>query len=124
MSYIIYIMSAIYQDWEPVVIRSKNAVDAQKKDAHHTAAKPAGNKEFKRLNNEELPALNKITHAQAQAISTARNALKLKQVDLARKLGIQEKIIKEYENCSVVNFSPKLFKSILKALNVDPKAYI
>ena len=45
-------MSAIYQDWEPVVIRSKNAVDAQKKDAHHTAAKPAGNKEFKRLNNE------------------------------------------------------------------------
>ena len=117
-------MSAIYQDWEPVVIRSKHSVDAQKKVAYHTASKPVGNKEFQRLDNEELPALNKITHAQAQAISTARNALKLKQVELARKLGIQEKIIKEYENCSVVNFSPKLYKSILKALNVDPKAYI
>jgi ribosome-binding protein aMBF1 (putative translation factor) len=117
-------MSAIYQDWKPVVIRSKNAVDAQKKDAYHTVAKPAGNKEFQRLNNEELPALNKITHAQAQAISTARNALNLKQVDLARKLGIQEKIIKEYENCSVANFSPILYKRILKVLNVDPKEYI
>ena len=117
-------MNAIYQDWNPVVIRSKNSVNAQKKDAHHTAAKPMGNKEFLRLNNEELPALNKITHAQAQAISTARNALKWKQVDLARKLGIQEKIIKEYENCSVANFSPILYKRILKALNVDPTAYI
>ena len=117
-------MSAIYQDWEPVVIRSTNSITAQKKDAHHTAVKPAGNKEFQRLNNEELPALNKITHAQAQAISTARNALKWKQVDLARKLGIQEKIIKEYENCTVANFSPILYKRILKALNVDPKAYI
>ena len=117
-------MSAIYQDWNPVVIRSKNSVNAQKKDAHHTAAKPMGNKEFQRLNNEELPALNKITHSQAQAISTARNALNLKQVDLARKLGIQEKIIKEYENCSVANFSPILYKRILKVLNVDPKEYI
>jgi ribosome-binding protein aMBF1 (putative translation factor) len=59
-----------------------------------------------------------------QAISTARNALKWKQVDLARKLGIQEKIIKEYENCTVANFSPILYKRILKVLNVDPKAYI
>jgi len=117
-------MSAIYQDWEPVVIRSINSVNAQKKDAHHTAAKPAGNKEFQRLNNEELPALNKITHKRAQAISTARNALNLKQVDLARKLGIQEKIIKDYENCTVANFSPILYKRILKTLNIDPKVYI
>jgi hypothetical protein len=51
-------MSAIYQDWEPVVIRSTNSITAQKKDAHHTAVKPAGNKEFQRLNNEELPALH------------------------------------------------------------------
>jgi len=117
-------MSTPYQDWDPVVIKSKNAVNAQKKDAHHTTAKPVGNKEFQRLNNEELPALHKITHAQAQAISTARNACNLKQIDLARKLGIQEKIIKEYENCSVANFSPMLYKRILKVLNVDPKLYI
>jgi hypothetical protein len=36
-------------------------------------------------------------------------------------LGIQEKIIKEYENCSVTNFSPLLYKRILTVLKVDPK---
>ena len=114
-------MNAHYQDWEPVVIRSKGA-KAAKAAAQHTIAKPAGNKEFQRLNNEDIPKLNKITHEQSLAISTARNALGLKQIDLARKLGIQEKIIKEYENGSVANFSPVLYKRILRSLNIDPKS--
>jgi ribosome-binding protein aMBF1 (putative translation factor) len=114
-------MNAHYQDWEPVVIRSKSAANTAAA-AHHTTAKPAGNKEFQRLNNEEIPKLNKITHEQSLAISTARNALGLKQIDLARKLGIQEKIIKEYENGSVANFSPVLYKRILRSLNIDPKS--
>ena len=37
-------MNSSYQDWEPVVIRSKNAVNAQKKDAYNTTEKPMGNK--------------------------------------------------------------------------------
>jgi ribosome-binding protein aMBF1 (putative translation factor) len=117
-------MNNCYQDWEPVVIRNKNSVKAQNKEIYHTTAKPMGNKEFKRLNTEELPVLNKITLEQAQAISTARNAKNWKQIDLARALGIQDKIIKEYENCSVTNFSPMLYKRILRVLNVDPKQYI
>ena len=64
------------------------------------------------------------THIEAHAISNARNAIKLTQKELANKLRINEKIIKEYENCSVVNFSPNLYKRILKVLNVDPKLYI
>ena len=117
-------MNNCYQDWEPVVIRNKNSAKAQNNDIYHTTAKPMGNKEFKRLNTEELPVLNKITLEQAQAISTARNAKNWKQIDLARALGIQDKIIKEYENCSVTNFSPMLYKRILRVLNVDPKQYI
>jgi ribosome-binding protein aMBF1 (putative translation factor) len=117
-------MNSFYQDWEPVVIRSKNFALVKNKEAHVANNKPIGNKEFQRLNNEEIPALQKITHTQAQAISNARNALKLTQKDLANKLGINEKIIKEYENCSVVNFAPNLYKRILKVLNVDPKLYI
>lgn len=110
--------NANFQDWNPVVIHNK-------KVAPHTAPqKPIGNKEFNRLDNEEIPMLNKITHKQAQAISIARNACNLKQKELAQKLKIQENIIKEYENCSVANFSPQLYKRILKALNVNPKLYI
>jgi hypothetical protein len=35
-------MNNCYQDWEPVVIRSKNNINAQKKDAYHTTEKPMG----------------------------------------------------------------------------------
>ena len=117
-------MNSFYQDWDPVVIRSKNFALVKNKETHDANNKPMGNKEFQRLNNEENPVLKKITHTQAQAISNARNALKLTQKELANKLRINEKIIKEYENCSVVNFSPNLFKRILKVLNIDPKLYI
>jgi ribosome-binding protein aMBF1 (putative translation factor) len=117
-------MNTCYQDWEPVVIKSTNAVKLKNKELQQTVEKPMGNKEFLRLNNEELPSLNKITHAQAQAISIARNANKLKQKELATRLGIPEKIIRDYENCSIINFSPVLYKRILKNLNVDPKLYI
>jgi len=116
-------MNNCYQDWEPVVIKNKNSAK-EENNKYHTTAKPMGNKEFKRLDTEEIPVLKKITIEQAQVISTARNAKKWKQLDLARALGIQEKIIKEYENCSVVNFSPMLYKRILKILNIDPKLYI
>jgi len=117
-------MNTCYQDWEPVVIKSTNAIKLKNKELQQTTEKPIGNKEFIRLNNEELPTLNKITHEQAQAISKARNANKLKQKDLAAKLGIPEKIIRDYENCSIINFSPTLYKRILRVLNVDPKLYI
>ena len=117
-------MNNFHQDWDPVIIRSKNFALAKNKEAHDANNKPMGNKEFQRLNNEENPVLKKITHTQAHAISNARNAIKLTQKELANKLRINEKIIKEYENCSVVNFSPNLFKRILKVLNIDPKLYI
>ena len=52
-------MNTFYQDWEPVVIRNKNSAKAQNKEIYHTTAKPMGNKEFKRLDTEEIPALKK-----------------------------------------------------------------
>lgn len=112
-------MNDCYQDWEPVVIRSKNAVKKELPQQSQSA-KPMGNKEFHRVDKEEIPKLNKITREQAQAISAARNALKLTQKALAQKVRIQENIIKEYENCSVINFSLPLYNRILKAMNVNP----
>jgi ribosome-binding protein aMBF1 (putative translation factor) len=40
---------------------------------------------------------------------------------LAQKMCIKDNIIKEYENCSVVNFNLQFYKRILKTLNIDPK---
>jgi ribosome-binding protein aMBF1 (putative translation factor) len=116
-------MNNCYQDWKPVVIRSNTAAKKETQQ-HSQSAKPMGNKEFRRLDTEEIPKLNKITREQAQAISTARNALKLTQKELAQKLRIPENTIKEYENCTVANFSLPLYKRILKGLTVDPKLLI
>jgi ribosome-binding protein aMBF1 (putative translation factor) len=82
-------MNNCYQDWEPVVIpqqrRKRNSISPRNL---------WGNKEFKRLDSEEIPKLNKITREQSQAISTARNACNLSQKDLAQKLNITENIIR------------------------------
>ena len=112
-------MNNCYQDWEPVVIRSNNVV--KKEAQQHQSVKPMGNKEFQRLDSEEIPKLNKITREQSQAISIARNACNLSQKELAQKLNIPENIIREYENSTVANFSHQLYNRILKVLKVNPK---
>jgi len=112
-------MNNCYQDWEPVVIRSNNAV--KKEAQQHQSIKPMGNKEFQRLDSEEIPKLNKITREQSLAISNARNACNLSQKELAQKLNIPENIIREYENSTVANFSHQLYNRILKVLKVNPK---
>jgi ribosome-binding protein aMBF1 (putative translation factor) len=113
-------MNNCFQDWEPVVIRSNSA--AKKEAQQHQSAKPMGNKEFQRLDNDEIPKLNKITREQSLAISNARNACNLSQKELAQKLNIPENIIREYENSTVANFSHQLYKRILKVLKVNPKS--
>jgi ribosome-binding protein aMBF1 (putative translation factor) len=112
-------MNNCFQDWEPVVIRSNSA--AKKEAQQHQSAKPMGNKEFQRLDNDEIPKLNKITREQSLAISNARNACNLSQKELAQKLNIPENIIREYENSTVANFSHQLYNRILKVLKVNPK---
>ena len=113
-------MNNCFQDWEPVVIRSNSA--AKKEAQQHQSAKPMGNKEFQRLDNDEIPKLNKITREQSLAISNARNACNLSQKELAQKLNIPENIIREYENSTVANFSHQLYNRILKVLKVNPKS--
>jgi ribosome-binding protein aMBF1 (putative translation factor) len=112
-------MNNCFQDWEPVVIRSNSA--AKKEAQQHQSAKPMGNKEFQRLDKDEIPKLNKITREQSLAISNARNACNLSQKELAQKLNIPENIIREYENSTVANFSHQLYNRILKVLKVNPK---
>lgn len=101
----------IYQDWTPVVLtKNKQKVTTQNKDS-----KPEIIKE------DDIPKLNKISKEYSLAIINGRNALNFTQKQLAQKLCIKDNIIKEYENCSVVNFNLQFYKRILKSLNIDPK---
>ena len=107
--------SANFQDWEPVVLK-KTTVQTQ----INTQNQP-GFKEYIKLVEDDIPKLNKITREYAQAIVDGRKALNITQKELAQKMCVKDNIIKEYENCSVVNFNLQFYKRILKALNINPK---
>ncbi len=107
--------SANFQDWEPVVLK-KTTVKKQ----INTQNQP-GFKEYIKLIEDDIPKLNKITREYSQAIVDVRKALNITQKELAQKMCVKDNIIKEYENCSVVNFNLQFYKRILKALNIDPK---
>ena len=103
----------IYQDWTPVVLtKNKQKITKQNKDN-----KPE-------IIEDDIPKLNKITKGYSLAIINGRNALNLTQKQLAQKLYIKDNIIKEYENGNVIDFNLKLYKIILKNLNIDPKTVI
>jgi ribosome-binding protein aMBF1 (putative translation factor) len=107
--------SANFQDWKPVVLKKA------KTQKHITTQNQPGFKEYIKLVEDDIPKLNKITREYAQAIVDGRKALNITQKELAQKMCVKDNIIKEYENCSVVNFNLQFYKRILKALNIDPK---
>jgi ribosome-binding protein aMBF1 (putative translation factor) len=109
--------SVNFQDWEPVVLKNKTK---EQKQQHNTQNQP-GFKEYIRLIEDDIPKLNKITREHAQVIIDGRKVLNITQKELAQKLCIKDNIIKEYENCNVVNFNVQFYKRILRALNIDPK---
>ena len=109
--------SVNFQDWTPVVLKNTKA----KTQKQNNIPNQAGHKEYIKLLEDDIPTLNKITREYAQAIVDGRKALNITQKDLAQKMCIKDNIIKEYENCSVVNFNLQFYKRILKALNIDPK---
>ena len=109
--------SVNFQDWEPVVLKNKTK---EQKTQQNTQNQP-GFKEYIRLVEDDIPKLNKISREYAQAIIDGRKALNINQKELAQKLCVKDNIIKEYENCTVVNFNLQFYKRILKALNIDPK---
>lgn len=109
--------SVNFQDWTPVVLKNTKA----KVQKQNNIPNQTGHKEYIKLLEDDIPTLNKITREYAQAIVDGRKALNITQKDLAQKMCIKDNIIKEYENCSVVNFNLQFYKRILKALNIDPK---
>lgn len=109
-----------FQDWEPVVLKNKSSIKQKQQQQQN----PQGFKDYIKLVEEDIPKLPKMSREYAQAIVTGRSALGLNQKQLAQKLAVKDNIIKEYENCTVVNFNLGFYKRILKALNIDPKTVL
>lgn len=111
----IYTMSGYdHQDWTPVVIRSSRVASI----ARQSVQNPSGTKEFNKLNEDDVPILNKMTREQATALSQARAAKKMSQKELANALNMDVSIIKDYESCNVKNFKKEVYSKIMSRLGV------
>lgn len=108
-----------HQDWKPVVIRSTQKAKNEKKVVPNLQNAP-GTREFKKLNEDDIPILNKMTNDKAKDMIQARNAQKMSQQDLAKKLNMPLSIIKEYENATVKNFNKGIYKKIMTSLGTKP----
>lgn len=104
-------MSYDCQDWTPVVIHNK----PQKKEVKQN---PAGTKEFIKLNEDDIPKLDKITPDQCKALREARSAKGLSQVDFAKSLNVNVAIIKDYENGTIAKFNKKFYNTLMRRLGV------
>jgi ribosome-binding protein aMBF1 (putative translation factor) len=104
-----------FQDWKPVVIRSSQAAK-QAKQAKEQKQNAAGTKEFFKLNEDDIPKLDKISSEQSKVLREARNAKGLSQTALAKSLNINVAIIKDYENGTVAKFNKTFYNSLLRKL--------
>ena len=109
-------MSYEHQDWTPVVIRNSNAA----KEAKKSVQNPAGTKEFHKLNEDDIPKLDKITPEQCKILREARSAKGMTQSDLAKSLNINVSVIKEYEGGSIAKFNKTFYNNLLRKLGVKP----
>ena len=107
-------MSYEHQDWIPVVIR--NSAVAKKEKQHRQ--NPEGTKEFHKLNDDDVPVLDKITPEQSKALREARAAKGISQADFAKSLNINVAIVKEYENGTVAKFNKRMYNTLMRRLGV------
>jgi len=80
-----------FYDETPQIIVNKQA--HKKKEVHN----PAGTKEFRKLNEDDIPILDKITVKECQELQSMRNQAKLTREELAKKLNYPESIVKALE---------------------------
>lgn len=94
-----------HQDWKPVILRKPQTKESLIKKGNYTIEKKqnlGNNKSFsdisaRKLEQEEIPQLPKVSPALSAAISKGRTEKTLTRKDLARLCNLKESIIADYE---------------------------
>ncbi len=103
-----------HQDWTPVVFTKKTPKKPMQQN-------PEGFKERKKLEEDEIYTLNKITPEKSQLLSKERAEKGLSQKDLANSLNFPVSTISDYESGKIQNYSEKTYNIILKKIRSTPK---
>jgi ribosome-binding protein aMBF1 (putative translation factor) len=119
-------MSYEHQDWTQVVLKKKPTkeqlpkVVTAKNDVHTATISSATSKPVwkieKQIDSTEGKPLNYVSKADADTIIKGRIAAKLTQKQLAQRLNMQEKDIKDIETCKAVE-NKAIIARIKKSLN-------
>lgn len=106
----------IHQDWETVVIHNKNFKKTQ--NQNQSKPKPKVN-----LNDgeEDMPKRQEYTPQMIVTMQEARKAKNLTQIELAKQLNIDVKVIADIE-AKKSAYNRKLYTSIMRKLGVDTKS--
>ena len=104
------------QDWEPRVLR-KTPTKSTKTKASASHPTSAAKVTFDE-NGNEVFKLKTVSNEMAQFIATARVSKDMKQVDLAKKAGVDSKTVAEIERGGCVYNAGQVNK-IAKALGVN-----
>ena len=112
-----------HQDWKVVTFKKKikkpqnKKIVKKKPNLNLNSNKLKKNISTKKLESDEPPKLQKIDKNVAKKIQQARNALKMTQQDLARKINVKKSIINDIETGKLLknNF---LINKVKKALKI------
>lgn len=109
-----------HQDWTPVIFKKHKPSEKQTHVSHATISKvnekPAWKIE-KQIDSDSGPPLNYISPEVVKQIINGRINMKLTQKQLAQRLNMQEKDIKEIESCKAIENKSQIAK-IKKVLNI------
>jgi ribosome-binding protein aMBF1 (putative translation factor) len=114
-----------HQDWETIVFKKKSQNDVTREKVARPVSngqtltpyqKPAWKIE-QQVDSENGKPLNLVTSEVGKAIINGRIAMKLTQKQLAQRLNMQEKDIKDIESCKAVE-NKALIAKIKKTLGI------
>ena len=109
-----------HQDWKTVTINGKrNRVVKQKKKADNKRRQNApGTKLFRKLDDGEIVAVEKVGRERGTELAQARNAKKLKQKEVANRLSLKQSIINDWET-GKAPFSKGLYRKLRRLYGLE-----
>ena len=106
-----------HQDWEPVVIKTKQSKEETKKSSIKLSESHIrDNKLLKQVENDELTH-KKVSPELRKQIQQGRAALKLKQKDLAQKTNLPVSVINDIETGKAI-YNPQHINKIKRVLKI------
>ena len=109
-----------HQDWTTVIINgNKNrAQKLQKKAENKKRQNAPGTKLFRKLDDGEIVAVEKVGRARGAELAQARNAKKLKQKEVANRLSLKQSIINDWET-GKAPFSKGLYRKLRRLYGLE-----